>query len=109
MNNWMEKYERKKDETRERILNTKLEQLLNLLDETYKKQDRVKVIEKIVEVYDKLRIDACDYDINDYRAKKEELLQIKYEIMKEDYMESKESQSWNDYKKEELEEEEIER
>ena len=105
----MEKYERKKDEARERELNCKLESLLNLLDEVYRNKDRVKIIEKILRIYDELRIEACDYDENDYNAKKKELLDIRYQIMKEQYMEDKESESWNEYRNEELEEEELDR
>lgn len=106
MNNWMEKYERKKDEARERELNAKLESLLELLDKVYINKDRVKIIEKILRIYEALRIDACDYDKNDYNKKKKELLDIRYKIMKEKYMEDKESQSWNEYRDEELEKEE---
>ena len=50
-------------------------------------------------------MNACDYDERDYIAKRKQLQQERYEIMKLKYMEDKESQSWNDYKKEELEEE----
>lgn len=106
MNNWMEKYERKKDEEREEELNILLDSLLDLLDEVYKDKDRVKIIEKILKIYDELRIEACDYNENDYKAKKKELLDIRYKIMKQNHMEDKESESWNEYKKEELEEEE---
>lgn len=106
MNNWMEKYERKKDEARERELNVKLESLLELLDKVYINKDRVKIIEKILKIYEALRIEACDYDKNDYNEKKKEFLDIRYKIMKEKYMEDKESQSWNEYRDEELEKEE---
>lgn len=109
MNNWMEKYERKKDEAREEELNIKLENLLDLLDEMNRDKDRIRIIEKILEIYDKLRIEACDYNENDYKAKKKELLNIRYKIMKEKYMEDKESESWNEYRNEELEEEELDR
>ena len=110
MNNWMEKYERKKDEERERELNRLLESLLDLLDEVYKDKDRIKIIERILRIYDELRMEACDYNEIDYKAKKKELLDIRYRIMKQKYMEDKESESWNEYKKEELEgEEELDR
>ena len=109
MNNWMEKFEKSKDEIRETELNTKLEKLLTLLDEAYDSKDRMKVIEKIIDVYNELKIDACDYDEKDFVAKKKELAEFRYTIMKKNYMEEKESESWNEYKKEELEEEEQER
>ncbi|MBQ2938293.1 MAG: hypothetical protein IJE05_05405 [Clostridia bacterium] len=106
MNNWMEKYERKKDEEREEELNIKLESLLDFLDEAYRDKDRVTIIERILRIYEELRIEACDYNEQDYKAKKKELLDIRYKIMKKKHMEDKESESWNEYKKEELEEEE---
>lgn len=101
MNNWMEKFERSKDEQREKDLNIKLEKLLNLLDEAYEDKDRVKVLEGIIKVYGELRIDACDYNDKDYIAKKKELANIRYKIKKREHMESSESQSWNEYKEEE--------
>ena len=101
MENWMEKFERNKDEQRERELNIKLEELLNLLDEAYKDEDRIKVLEEIIKVYGKLRIDACDYDEKDFMRKKKELAEIKYTIKKQEYMKSSEFKSWNEYKEEE--------
>lgn len=109
MNNWMEKYEKRKDEIREKQLKCKLEKLLNLLDEQCKIENKEKVIKEILDVYDELKIELCEYDENDYKAKKKQLEQIRYEIMRLKHIEDKESQSWNDYKKEELEEEELER
>lgn len=109
MNNWMEKFERNKDEQREKELNTKLEKLLNLLDEAYEDKDRIKVLEEIIKVYGELKIDACDYDDKDYIAKKKELADIRYKIKKQEYMESLESQSWNEYKDEEKMEDDEER
>lgn len=108
MDNWMEKFERSKDEQRERELNTKLEKLLELLDEAYRDKDRVKVLEKIIVVYGELRTDACDYDEKDYMSKKKELAEIRYKMKKQEHMESLESQSWNEYKDEEQIEEERE-
>lgn len=106
MNNWMERFERSKDEAREKELNRKLNKLLDLLDEAYKDKDRIKIIESIINLYDELRIDACDYDFSDYMSKKKELAEIRYKLKKKEHMESKESESWNEYKNEELEEEE---
>ena len=109
MDNWMEKFERSKDEQRERELNTKLEKLLELLDEAYRDKDRVKVLEKIIVVYGELRTDACDYDEKDYMSKKKELAEIRYKMKKQEHMESLEAQSWNEYKDEEKIEEDEER
>lgn len=101
MGNWMEKYERKKDEQREGELNTKLEKLLNLLDEAYRDEDRKKVLEEIIKVYRELENDACDYDSKDCIDKKKELAEIRYKIMKEKHMKSLESTSWDEYREEE--------
>lgn len=105
MNNWMQKYEIKKDEMIEKNLNYKLNKLLDLLDEQYNIEERIKIIEKIVNIYYELIINACDYDERDYILKRKQLQQEKYEILKLKYTEDKESLSWEDYKKEELEEE----
>ena len=109
MENWMEKFERSKDEQRERELNSKLEKLLDLFDEVYKEMDKIKVLEEILKVYGELKTDACDYDEKDYMAKKKELTEIRYKIKKQEHMEPKESQSWNEYKEEEQIEEDEER
>ena len=82
MVNWMEKFERSKDEVREKELNWKLEKLLSLLDEAYRDKDRIKVIENIIKVYDELKVEACDYDYNDYMSKKKELVEIRYKLKK---------------------------
>lgn len=55
MENWLEKFEREKDEIREKELNMKLEKLLNLLDEAYKDKDRIKVLEETIKVYGELK------------------------------------------------------
>ena len=102
MDNWMEKFEKSKDELREKELNTKLEKLLDLLDEAYRDKDRVKVLEEIIKVYGELKTEACDYDEKDYMAKKKELAEIRYKIKKQEHMESLESQSWNEYRDEEI-------
>ena len=106
MDNWMEKFEKSKDELREKELNTKLEKLLDLLDEAYRDKDRVKVLEEIIKVYGELKTEACDYDEKDYMAKKKELAEIRYKIKKQEHMESLESQSWNEYRDEEIGEDE---
>lgn len=108
MNNWMEKFERSKDAQRERELNTKLEELLDFLDKAYRVKDRVKVIDEIIKIYEKLRVEACEYDEKDYIAKKKELEEIIYKRKMEEHMDSLESQSWNEYKDEEQIEEERE-
>lgn len=105
MDNWMAKYEKEKDEILERKLNIELEKLLDLLDEAYRDEDRIKVLSEIIKVYDRLGMNVYDYDENDCKAKKKELVEIRYKIKKKEYMEELESQSWNEYKEEEQEEE----
>lgn len=109
MDNWMGKFERSKEEQRERELNTKLEKLLYLFDEAYREKDRIKVLEEIIKVYGELRDDACDYDEKDYMTKKKELAEIRYKMKKQEHMESLESKSWNEFKEEEQIEEDEER
>lgn len=104
MNNWMEKYEREKDKQMEDRLNRDLKTYLNLLNQTFDDKKIKKLIELIVEIYDELRINACEYDENDYKSKKAELSRIRYQLMSEQYMEEKEAQSWNEYREEEMEE-----
>ena len=103
MNNWMEKFERNKDEQRERELNVELEKLLDLLDKTYKNEEKIKILKKIIDVYKELKVDACDYDEKDYISKKKELEEIRYRIKEQEHIKSTESQSWNEFEEEERE------
>lgn len=105
----MERFEKDKDERWERELNLRLEKLLDLLDDNSECKQRAKLIEKILEVYDELRVEACEYDEVDYKAKKEELVRIRYEIMQKRYNEDIESKSWNEFRDEEQGMEEEER
>lgn len=105
----MEKYERGKDEQIERNLNTKLEKLLNLLDEAYNDEERARVLEEIIKVYRKLEFNIFEYDKRDYIDKEKQLAEIRYKIKRQEHIESIESQSWNDYEKEEKMEDDEER
>lgn len=109
MENWMEKYERGKDEQIERNLNTKLEKLLNLLDEAYNDEERARVLEEIIKVYRKLEFNIFEYNKIDYIDKEKQLAEIRYKIKRQEHIESIESQSWNDYEKEEMMEDDKER
>ena len=109
MENWMEKYERGKDEQIERNLNTKLEKLLNLLDEAYNDKERARVLEEIIKVYRELEFNIFEYDKRDYIDKEKQLAEIRYKIKRQEHIESIESQSWNDYEKEEMMEDDKER
>ena len=106
MENWLEKFEREKDEQREKELNMKLEKLLNLLDEAYKDKDRIKVLEETIKVYGELKNEYCSYDEKDCIAKKKELAELRYKIKKQEHLETLEAQSWKEYQEEEQEEEE---
>lgn len=105
----MEKYERGKDEQIERNLNTKLEKLLNLLDEAYNDKERARVLEEIIKVYRELEFNIFEYDKRDYIDKEKQLAEIRYKIKRQEHIESIESQSWNDYEKEEMMEDDKER
>lgn len=105
----MEKYERGKDEQIERNLNTKLEKLLNLLDEAYNDEERARVLEEIIKVYRKLEFNIFEYNKIDYIDKEKQLAEIRYKIKRQEHIESIESQSWNDYEKEEMMEDDKER
>ena len=109
MENWMEKYERGKDEQIERNLNTKLEKLLNLLDEAHNDKERARVLEEIIKVYRELEFNIFEYDKRDYIDKEKQLAEIRYKIKRQEHIESIESQSWNDYEKEEMMEDDKER
>lgn len=109
MKNWAEKYEKKQDDLRENELNYQLKKLLELVDETYKNNDMIKVLTAIIEKYDELKREACDYDEKDYIAKKKQLAEIRYIVLKQQHEESIEAQSWKEYRDEEkLEEKEEE-
>lgn len=107
MNNWMEEFERNKDEQRERELNIKLEKLLDLLDKVSMDNEEVKILKEILNIYEELRTEAFDYDEKDYNNnKKKKLKEFIYKIKNQKHMETLESQSWNEYKDEEQKQEE---
>lgn len=107
MDNWMQKYEQMKDEKIEKEQNRKLEQLFKLLENAHTNKEKAKIIEEIIKIYEELKINACEYNNEDYILKRKELKQIRYEIMGEKYQEEKETKSWNEYKEEELKKENI--
>ena len=104
MKNWMEKYEEKQDELRQTELNSKLEELYKYLEDVEDIQKRYNILKKIAEIYEKLKIESLEYDMQEYAEVKKEIL--KYKILEINYKNSEESQSWEELKKEELEEEE---
>lgn len=108
MNNWMQKYEQRKDEQREKEQNRELVRLLRTLDNVHTNKEKAKNIEQIIEIYEELKINACEYDNEDYILKRKELKKIRYKLMEEEHKEEKETQSWKEYKEEELEKENSE-
>ncbi len=106
MKNWMEKYEEKQDELRQTELNSKLEELYKYLEDVEDIQKRYNILKKIAEIYEKLKIESLEYDMQEYAEVKKEISKLKYKILEINYKNSEESQSWEELKKEELEEEE---
>lgn len=101
MDNWLEKYEQKKEEQIEKRMNEELRELLNSLENTYTDKKRAKIIERIIQIYEELKINASEYDEKDYAKKKKESIQIKYRLMEQEHQDEKETQSWKEYKEEE--------
>lgn len=106
MKNWMEKYEEKQDELRQTELNSKLEELYKYLEDVEDIQKRYNILKKIAEIYEKLKIESLEYDMQEYAEVKKEISKLRYKILEINYKNSEESQSWEELKKEELEEEE---
>lgn len=108
MKNWMQKYEEEKEKTYEDILNNKLNKLLDLVDnvEECDDKDMLKTLTNIVELYGKLKDSGYDFDEKDMILRKKKLAELKYEKLKREHMNSKESDSWNEFEKEEEEKEE---
>lgn len=110
MGSWMEKFERKEDTKRERELNEKLEEAIEEYDEYNKatKVDinkKIKKIEKVVEAYKRLMIEAFNFNEKDFEQKQKELSALRYELMQKRHNEGKDAESWEEYKQEEIDKE----
>lgn len=106
MNNWMERFEKKQDKIREDFLNNKLDSKLDL---AYMEKDTNKVIillSEALEIYETLKMEGFNYNEVEYLKLKSELNDLKYKEMEKRNRNTKESQSWEEFKKEELEERE---
>lgn len=103
MENWMERYERSKDEQRERELREKLEVLIEYLENKTNIGivEKLNILKKITETYHDLELEICQYDVEDYKKKKQELQILNNKIKNIEHMDSKDSESWNEYKEEE--------
>ena len=104
--NWAMKSERLADERWEKELNSNLEINLNKLEEIKSTEyldsrQLKKVLTQIVEIYETMRSELFEYDVEDYRKRKVELENLKYKMLQEEHESMPESKSWQDYKKEE--------
>ena len=81
MKNWMEKYEEKQDELRQTELNSKLEELYKYLEDVEDIQKRYNILKKIAEIYEKLKIESLEYDMQEYAEVKKEISKLKYKIL----------------------------
>ena len=106
MENWMQKFENKKEETYEEMIRNELDSLLDLID--HSNIYRVTDMEKAVELYEKLEKSGLEYDKKDMILKKKQLAELRFKIKKEEHMKLHESESWNEFEKEEQEREDDE-
>lgn len=97
----MQKFENKKEETYEEMIRNELDSLLDLID--HSNIYRVTDMEKAVELYEKLEKSGLEYDKKDMILKKKQLAELRFKIKKEEHMKLHESESWNEFKKEEQE------
>lgn len=104
MNNWMEKFERRKDKQRELQLKGRLEKCLDYLENktNLSSVQKVKVLEEIVEIYHDLELEICEFDRYDYENKRRELEELRTKIAYKGHSQDKEAVSWNEYKEEEF-------
>ena len=103
MENWAQQYEEKKDKIAENRLNDKLDQLSEIIDNINAGIDQymLKILTEIVEIYDEMDREAYDFNEKDLLLRKKQLAELKYKILKKEHMNTKESQSWEEYEKEE--------
>ena len=97
----MQKFENKKEETYEEMIRNELDSLLDLID--HSNIYRVTDMEKVVELYEKLEKSGLEYDKKDMILKKKQLAELRFKIKKEEHMKLHESESWNEFEKEEQE------
>lgn len=105
MENWMQKFENKQEETYEETIRDELDPLLDLVDHSsiYRVTDMEKALTRIVELYEKLEKSGLEYDKKDMILKKKQLAELRFETQKREHMESHESESWNELEEEEQE------
>ena len=107
MKNWMQKYEDDKEKTEEATLQMQLAELIDLVDNAkyYEENKMIEALSKMVELYEKQKESGLDFNEKDMILRKKQLAEIKYEKLKREHIESKESESWNEFEKNEEQEE----
>ena len=79
MENWMEKFENRQEETYENKLNNELDSLIDLVD------------------------NSREYNEKDMVYRKKQLVELRFIMKKREYMGTKEASSWNEFEEEEQE------
>lgn len=109
--NWMQKLDRQRDEKLEAKLKRDLDSAFSELEDflvNSSEADRTKLrekFEKIVDIYNNMRIEGLEYDEEDFKYYKERLEQLikeePYKKLEKSFTDSEEYQSWEDFKAEE--------
>ena len=105
----MQKYEDNKEKTEEDTLQIQLTELIDLVDNAkyYEENKMIEALSKMVELYEKQKESGLDFNEKDMILRKKQLAEIKYEKLKREHIESKESESWNEFEKDEEQEDKI--
>lgn len=87
---WMEEYDRKDDERRERYLNDRLEYCLErwedvLKNSHYDRKAEIRALKDVIEAYKNLKIEAFDYNEEDFNKKEAKLCILQSKEMEEQY------------------------
>lgn len=103
MKSWLDKLEDRQDELVEEKLNKQLQKLIDLADTSaiFDEDKMIQVFEQIIKIYFQLDRNNCEYDKKDAIFRKKRLAEMRYEKLKKDSCDSKESQSWNEFEAEE--------
>lgn len=86
----MEEYDRKNDKRRERYLNDRLEYCLerweNVLTKSYyDRREEITALKDVIEAYKNLKIEAFDYNKEDFNKKEAKLRMLQAKEMEEQY------------------------
>ena len=105
MENWMEKFENRQEETYENKLNNELDSLIDLVDNSreYNEKDMEKALTRIVKIYEELKSIGLKYDEKDMVFRKKQLVELRFIMKKREYMGTKEACSWNEFEEKEQE------